>query len=91
MAFRCKGGSLARRRDLKAVFSDVNGGGIGVVKEIDGDEMYYTLFNPKTVYHKKVKDVIWNERNWRWETAGTGFMRRLGTTDRRSDLSTEEP
>jgi hypothetical protein len=63
--------------DRIAVFSDVNGGGIGVVREIDGDEMYYTLFSPNVIYHKKVKDVVWNERNWRWETSGLGFMRKL--------------
>jgi hypothetical protein len=64
--------------DRIAVFSNVNGGGIGVVKEIEGDEIYYTLFIPSAVYHKKVKDVQWNERNWRWETTGLGSMRRLG-------------
>ena len=63
--------------DRIAVFSDVNGGGIGVVKEINGDEMYYTLFSPNVIYHKKLKDITWNERNWRWETSGLGFMRRL--------------
>lgn len=63
--------------DRVAVFSDVNGGGIGVVKEIDGDEMYYTLFNPNVIYHKQIKDVVWNERNWRWETNGLGSMRKL--------------
>jgi hypothetical protein len=57
-------------------FSDVNGG-IGVVKEITGDEMFYTLFNKDVVYRKKVKDVVWNERNWRWETTGLGMMRKL--------------
>jgi len=63
--------------DRVAVFTDVNGGGIGVVSRIDGDEMFYTLFNQNVVYHKKVKDVVWNERNWRWETSGLGFMRQL--------------
>ena len=60
------------------MLSDVNGGGIGVVTEIDGEEMYYTLFSPSVLYHKKVKDVHWNERNWRWETSGLGSMRKLG-------------
>jgi hypothetical protein len=64
--------------DRVAVFSDVNGGGIGVVTEIDGEEMYYTMFAPNVVYHKNVKDVKWNDKNWRWETTGTGAMRRLG-------------
>ena len=63
--------------DRVAVFSDVNGGGIGVVSQIDGEEMFYTLFNQRIVYHKKVKDVVWNERNWRWETNGLGSMRKL--------------
>jgi hypothetical protein len=63
--------------DRVAVFSDVNGGGIGVVKEINGDEMYYTLFSQNVIFHKKVKDVEWNERNWRWETTGLGMMRKL--------------
>ena len=63
--------------DRVAVFSDINGGGIAVVKEIDGDEMYYTLFSQNVVYHKKVKDVQWNERNWRFETSGLGSMRKL--------------
>jgi hypothetical protein len=63
--------------DRVAVFSDVNGGGIGVVKEINGDEMYYTLFSPNVIYHKTLKDIVWNERNWRWETSGLGFMRKL--------------
>ena len=63
--------------DRIAVFSDVNGGGIGVVTEIEGDEMHYTLFSPNVVYHKKVKDVLWNERNWRFEMTGLGMMRNL--------------
>lgn len=63
--------------DRLAVFCDVNGGGIGVVKEISGDEMYYTLFSPTVVYHKKVKDIKWNEQNWRWETHGNGSTSRL--------------
>jgi len=66
--------------DRIAVFSDVNDGGIGVVREIDGDEMYYTLFSLNVIFHKKVKDVVWNERNWRWETNGLGFMRKLEET-----------
>jgi len=61
--------------DRVAVFGER--GGIGVVKEIDGDEMYFTLFSPNVIYHKQLKDVQWNERNWRWETTGTGFMRKL--------------
>lgn len=62
--------------DRIAVFSNVNGGGIGIVTEIVGEEMYYTMFSPNVIYHKKVKDVVWNERNWRWETSGTGSMRK---------------
>lgn len=63
--------------DRLAVFSDVNGGGIGVVEEISGDDVYYTLFSPNMIYRKKIKDVVWNERNWRWETSGLGSMRKL--------------
>ena len=59
------------------MFSDVNGGGIGVVREINGDEMYYTMFSLNVIFRKKVKDVEWNERNWRWETTGLGMMRKL--------------
>lgn len=64
--------------DRIAVFSNVNGGGIGVVKVIDGEEIDYTMFAPNVIYHKKVKDVVWNDRNWRWETTGLGMMRNLG-------------
>ena len=64
------------------MFSSVDGGGIGVVKEIDGDEMFYTMFSPKVVYHKRIIDVVWNERNWRWETTGLGAMRRLERGER---------
>jgi hypothetical protein len=69
--------------DRIAVFSDVNGSGIGVAKQIDGDDMYYTLSGPHVIYHKKIKDIVWNERNWRWETNGTGFMRKLEQAMRR--------
>jgi hypothetical protein len=63
--------------DRVAVFSNANGGGIGVVKEISGDDVYYALFSPNVIYHKKIKDVVWNEPNWRWETNGLGSMRKL--------------
>ncbi len=63
--------------DRIAVFSDVNGSGIGVVREINGDEMCYTMFSLNVIFHKKVKDVVWDERNWRWETTGLGSMRKL--------------
>lgn len=63
--------------DRIAVLTDVNGGGIGIVSEIVGDEVCYTFFNANVVYRKRVKDVIWNERNWRWETSGLGTMRKL--------------
>lgn len=53
------------------------GGGIGVVKEITGDDVFYNLFDPKVVYRKSIKTILWNERNWRWETSGLGGMRRL--------------
>ena len=67
--------------DRIAVFSDVNGGGIGVVREINGDDMYYTMFSLNVVYRKSVKEVLWNEKNWRWETSGLGFMRKLQLAD----------
>ena len=51
------------------------------MKEISGDEMYYTMFSPNVIYHKKVKDVVWNEQNWRWETNGLGSMRKLEQAD----------
>jgi hypothetical protein len=63
--------------DRVAVFGGAVGGGIGVVREINGDEMYYTMFSLNVVFRKKVKDVEWNERNWRWETTGLGMMRKL--------------
>jgi hypothetical protein len=63
--------------DRIAVFSGMNGSGIGVVREIDSDQIYYTLFSLNVVFRKKVKDVVWNEWNWRWETSGLGFMRKL--------------
>ena len=56
--------------DRVAVFGGVDGGGIGIVKEIDGDEMYYTMFNPNVIYRKPIKSIQWNEQNWRWETTG---------------------
>jgi hypothetical protein len=62
--------------DRVAVFSDVNGG-IGVVREINGDEMYYTMFSLNAIFHKKIKEVVWDERNWRWETTGVGSIRKL--------------
>ena len=61
--------------DRVAVFDNFSGGGIGIVHEIKGDEMYYTMFSPNSIYRKPVKDVVWNERNWRWETSGLGSMR----------------
>ena len=65
--------------DRIAVFSDVNGGGIGVVKEIRGDNAYFTLFRPNDMYRKPIKDIVWNDRNWRWEVSGLGSMRKLAT------------
>jgi hypothetical protein len=63
--------------DRIAVLGGANGGGIGIVTEIDGDEMYYRMFSLNVVFHKNAEDVVWNERNWRWETSGLGFMRKL--------------
>jgi hypothetical protein len=61
--------------DRVAVLGD--GGGIGIVKKIEGNEMYYTLFSPNMIYHKPVKDVAWNDHNWRWETTGLGSGHRI--------------
>jgi hypothetical protein len=63
--------------DRVAVFSDMNGGGIGIVAKIEGDDVLYTLFSQDMIYRKAAKDIVWNERNWRWETSGLGFMRKL--------------
>jgi hypothetical protein len=61
--------------DRVAVFGANSG--IGIVKEISNGDMHYTMFNPNVIYRKPVKDVQWNERNWRWETTGLGMMRKL--------------
>jgi hypothetical protein len=65
--------------DRVAVFGGWAGenGGIGIVHEIKGDDAYYTLFSPNVIYRKPVKDIKWNERNWRWETTGPGMMRKV--------------
>ncbi|MGH9739250.1 MAG: hypothetical protein ACRD4X_11800 [Candidatus Acidiferrales bacterium] len=63
--------------DRLAVFSDFNGGGIGVVKEIRGDDVYFTLFSPRDMFYTRLKDIVWNERNWRWEASGLGSPRKL--------------
>jgi hypothetical protein len=61
--------------DRLAVLGATNG--IGIVKEISNGEMFYTMFNPNMIYRKLVEDVQWNDTNWRWETTGLGFMRKL--------------
>jgi hypothetical protein len=63
--------------DRIAVFSAVNGTGIGVVSDIIGDDMFYTMFNANVVYRKPVKAIQWNDKNW-WETSGLGAMRKPG-------------
>jgi hypothetical protein len=63
--------------DRVAVLGGMDGGGIGVVQEITGDDVCYTMFCPDTIYRKSVKSILWNEKNWRWETSGLGFMRKL--------------
>ena len=63
--------------DRVAAFGCADSGGIGIVQEINGGDMYYTMFSPDVVYRKPVKDIMWNERNWRWETTGLGMMRNL--------------
>jgi hypothetical protein len=67
--------------DRIAALGGMDGGGIGVVTEIKGDDMYYTMFKLNVVYRKPVKEVLWNEKNWRWETRGLGFMRKLKLAD----------
>jgi hypothetical protein len=68
--------------DRVAVFSHMaSGTGIGIVKEISNGDMHYTMFNPNVIYRKPVKEVLWNEKNWRWETSGLGFMRKLQLAD----------
>jgi hypothetical protein len=69
--------------DRIAALGGMDGGGIGVVTEIKGDDMYYTMFKLNVVYRKPVKEVLWNEKNWRWETSGLGFMRKLQLADGR--------
>lgn len=39
--------------------------------------MYYWMFSPNAIYHKPVSEIVWNEKNWRWETNGLGAMRKL--------------
>lgn len=51
-------------------------GGIGIVKKIDGTDFYYSLFN-NMIYRKRIKDVKWCEKTWRWETTGLGVSTRL--------------
>jgi hypothetical protein len=55
--------------------------GIGIVKEISNGDMRYTMFNPNVIYRKPVKEVLWNDRNWRWETTGVGSIRKLEQAD----------
>jgi hypothetical protein len=62
--------------DRVAVLGGMDGGGIGIVQEIVGDDMSYTMVSPNVVYRKSVKSILWNEKNWRWETSGPGFMRK---------------
>lgn len=67
--------------DRVAVFGGADGGGTGIVQEIVGDEVYYTMFSLNVIFHKKIKEVVWDERNWRWETTGVGSMRKLEQAD----------
>jgi hypothetical protein len=53
-------------------------GGIGIVKLIEGEEFWYNLFNPNVFYRKRIKDVKWSDRNWRWETTGVGVVTVIG-------------
>ena len=55
-------------------------GGIGTViateKHDDGEYALYQIFGT-TVYRKRVKDIKWSDRNWRWETEGRGVTTTL--------------
>ncbi len=62
--------------DRVAVYGATSG--IGIVKEISNGDMHYTMFNPNVIYRKPVKDIKWNDHNWRWETTGVGSVRKLG-------------
>ena len=53
-------------------------GGIGIVKLIAGEDFWYNLFNPNVFYRKRIKDVKWSDRNWRWETTGVGVVTVIG-------------
>jgi hypothetical protein len=59
--------------DRVAVYGTTSG--IGIVKEIVGDDMLYTMFAPDKIYRKPVKSVKWDRHNWRWETTGVGSVR----------------
>ena len=63
--------------DRVAVFDNFTGGGISIVREIKGEDMYYTMFSLNVIYRKPVKDVKWDKQNWRWETTGLGMLRKL--------------
>ena len=63
--------------DRVAVFSGTDGGGIGIIHEIVGDDALYTMFSPSVIYRKPIKSIQWNDKNWRWETSGLGFVRKL--------------
>jgi hypothetical protein len=47
-------------------------GGIGIVKHVTDDDLWYTMFNPNILYRKRRRDFKWSDRNWRWETEGLG-------------------
>lgn len=63
--------------DRVAVFENFSSGGIGIVMKIKNGDMYYRMFSPNVIYRKPVCEVLWNEKNWRWETTGKGAMREL--------------
>ncbi len=50
-----------------------NKGGIGIVRVVTTDDIYYELFGTQT-YRIRQKDVKWNGRNWRWETGTLGAV-----------------
>jgi hypothetical protein len=45
----------------------VLGRGIAVVEQVDGNEVHAVLWS-KNVVRIRLKEIVWDERNMRWET-----------------------
>jgi|ERR1035437_1807508 hypothetical protein len=52
--------------------------GIGIVRHIEGDNIFITLFT-KQVYRYERKQIEWSRDNWRWETAAPLVSRHIAT------------